>query len=183
MLIVTLHEITGAGPKQSSIAGAAADLLQRVVNLDEFRSRVASLQFSYISRIDHDDAPGDVIKTILEGREYKTDADGTIDLRVALSVFYRWPPFLHILNTTTMGMTPAGGPVIQTGYWFINQCIARGDVAALAGHFLHEWMHVAGYTHRTTAGDPQDVAYAVGTVAYEIGKKLAPPTDDDNAVQ
>ncbi len=58
--------------------------------------------------------------TILEGREYKSDADGTIDLRVALSVFYRWPPFLHILNTTTMGMTPAGGPVIQTGYWFIG---------------------------------------------------------------
>jgi hypothetical protein len=182
MIKVVLHEIRNAGPKQTDIAQRAAALLERVVNLPEFQARVAETQYTYIARQDGDDAPADVLTAIRNGVELGTAADGSIDLTVSLEVFR----YGHLFpNHATIGKTPPGGPVIRTSYWWINRWIAKDDVAALAGHFMHEWMHVAGYTHRTTSGEPLDVAYAVGNIAEQMAAELSGtvPADISLAIQ
>jgi len=169
MINVVLHDILNAGPNQVDLANRAAALLQRVVNDQMFASELQHIQFSYIQRVDDDNRPEDILTAIINGQEYRTQPDGTIDLTVRLQNFkYKG----IIPNHKTIGATPVGGPVILTSYFFMNIWVANDDVVSVAGHFMHEWMHVAGYSHLTSAGDQYDVPYAVGYLVEHIAHEL-----------
>ncbi|MBN8613209.1 MAG: hypothetical protein J0L92_21635, partial [Deltaproteobacteria bacterium] len=103
----------------------------------------------------------DVLRRILSGSEHGTEADDEIDLRVQFRNF-------GIFKRKTVGQTVEGQAIIETAYWFVDQCIAANDEAPLAAHWLHEWMHNVGYRHDTTGGDGGDVAYAIGELLYAL---------------
>jgi hypothetical protein len=168
---VTLHELTNAGEKQKNYVSRAVTLLEEVVNSKDFRDAVAQAKFSHINRSGGDNRRESILRYLLEGVELGTAPDNEIDLRINLRTFYYgFGPF-RTINKKTVGSANLGGPVIHTNYYHINDWILKEDVASGVGHWLHEWMHVAGYSHATAAGDENDVAYAIGALAENIAWK------------
>ena len=156
---VTLHRIDGAGPKQKEFADEAVRLLGLAINHPRFASLVRAATFAAW----HDDheqevSVAEVLNIIETGRELKTGADYELDLYVRLLR----------LRRRTVGWTDVGGPVITTAYWYINQCIRAQDPADLAAHWMHEWLHVAGFYHHEGNRTRGDVPYVIGQLVYDL---------------
>lgn len=173
MLKVTLHSLANAGVKQTAYVKQAVALMAEVVNCTKFRALVNEAKFTYISNVDRNRANKNaILQCLVEGRELGSAPDNEINLRINLrNFYYGFRPF-RVLNKTTVGATDPGGPVIDTNYYHINYWIQTGDLASGVGHWLHEWMHVAGYTHEHTSGDAGDVAYKVGSIAENIAWEM-----------
>ncbi|MEW5929409.1 MAG: hypothetical protein AB1941_18300 [Gemmatimonadota bacterium] len=172
MLQVKLHSISNATPQGEEFAARAAVMLQRIVNDPQFLAEVRAHRYSYTARMIES---GDVVPStdnetvaqiIADGKEVMGLPDGVIDLTVRLrkfSWFYR----------NTMGSVIPPNPTISTNRKFYNGWLARGDVLSAAAHWMHEWMHAAGFYHDSDSGDAADVPYAVGEIAVRVGQGMA----------
>jgi hypothetical protein len=163
---VTLHSLKGAGEKQQMLARRAVVELEWALNHPSFADRVRHKQFTRWHRNEQHretELPVEEILIIIEsGRELYSDADHEIDLSVRLKLMPR-----------AVGKTPIGGPIIRTAYWFINDCVRDDNPAELAAHWMHEWLHVAGFYHRGGNDAREDVPYVVGEVILEmVSEKL-----------
>lgn len=173
MVKVVLNSLANSGPRHLAFAQKAVALLEKIVNSEEFANRVRLDPFSDMwrkiaPRQYRRSSPEELLELILSGRELGEIADFEIDLNVALVV----------KREGKLGSTPVGGPVINTAYWFIDRCIRRGDAVDLAGHWLHEWTHTAGYYHLDQNNDdPRDAPYMTGRIAREVGRAI-----NENAV-
>lgn len=161
---VTLHSIANAGPKQTAIAQAACALLETALNDPGFPERVRAETYRETRFSDGSSwrsvPVADLAEMILGGAERGTEADGEIDLKVELDGFKR-----GILGSTTPGKLP-----FRTAYWFINDCIEYDEPAELAGHLIHEWLHVCGFYHWPDNRARDDVAYHVGNIVRDLAR-------------
>lgn len=162
MTKVTLHSLKNAGPKQTALASEAVAVLESIVNSDEFSSAVRSFEYSstWIRRDDDTEEQTSIeelLTTILSGREWRSTPDHEVDLKILLR-----------RNRREIGSVEyPGASEIRTSYWFINQCLENGDPLSLAAHWIHEWVHVAGYMHgRHQAAD---AAYGTGDIVSRLG--------------
>ncbi|WP_158621393.1 hypothetical protein [Corallococcus aberystwythensis] len=160
---VTLHELMDAGPKQKSIAQRACVSLEEALNHPEFSARVAKAKYKETRFRDADgrtlSVPADKVHSyVVSGAERATPSDSEIDLKIQLDRIK-----VGVLGATTPGKLP-----FRTAYWFINDCIKTDDVASLASHFIHEWLHVAGFYHHPNNKARGDVPYEVGRIVREL---------------
>lgn len=163
---VTLHRLKGAGDKQQRLAHRAVEELEWALNHPSFADRVRRARFTRWHSDEQQRAtelPVQEILTIIEsGRELYSDGDHEIDLSVRLRYMRR-----------AIGVTSIGGPIIHTAYWFMNECVRDDNPAELAAHWMHEWLHVAGFFHRGGNGARGDVPYVVGEVILAmVSEKL-----------
>jgi hypothetical protein len=172
MLQVTLHSIQNASPQGQAFAARAATLLQSIVNDPRFLAQARNLRFTYTERMDDsgEDVPSTDNETIVQiisgGKEVMEVPDGVIKLEVVLrkfSWFYR----------NTMGAVTPPDHTIYTNRRFFERWLEQDDVVSAAAHWMHEWMHVAGFYHETDSGDSNDVPYAIGELAVSLGEGLA----------
>ena len=168
---VTLHSILDAGPKQIAIAHRACALLEAALNDPRFPAMVAAenyreTRFADASGAWRSVAVSDIADMVFAGRERGTEADAEIDLEVRLDGFRR-----GILGSTLPGVLP-----FRTAYWFINDCIQHDEPAELAGHFMHEWLHVSGFYHWPDNGARDDVAYHLGNIVRRLARGDAKTT-------
>lgn len=70
-------------------------------------------------------------------------------------------------NRNVIGYTYADVEQINTYKWVVDSY----EVYELAGHLIHEWLHVLGFSH-SSAKDHNSVPYALGYDAESIGKLL-----------
>ena len=162
---VTLRSLLNAGPKQTEIAHRACALAESALNDTAFRERVVS---AYYKETRFEDANEDwwsvpidaLTDMILTGSERGTEADGEVDLEVVLEEFRE-----GVIGSTALGNFP-----IRTAYGFINECIEYNQPADLAGHFVHEWLHVCGFYHWPNNSARNDVAYNVGAIIRDIAR-------------
>lgn len=153
---VKLNNLENAGPKQTAIARQAVELLEQALNHPKFKQQVIGARFAAW----HQDEQARVRKLpvarvwqIIEtGQELGTSKDFEIDLHVHL----RW------MRRDVLGWTDIGGPIIHTNSRFVKDCIRDDDAAALAAHWLHEWLHVAGFFHEGGNHTRGDAAYVLG---------------------
>jgi hypothetical protein len=87
-----------------------------------------------------------------------TDGNKTIDLQIDL-VPKRKP---------TVGATVLGKQPVRTGYWFVDEAAKRKDGVSIARHFMHEWLHIAGFFHYPDNSARGDVPYVLGGVVRDI---------------
>lgn len=158
---VKLHEIINAGPEQSDFATRACSALEKALNHPDFKSRVESATYKetrwWDARGNSRSIPtSEIYGYIASGLERDTPADQEIDIKVKLA------------SISSVGSTIPGKLPFRTAYWFINECIAEDDVARLAGHFLHEWLHVAGFHHHPDNNARDDVPYVLGKLVVEL---------------
>ena len=162
-ITVTLTEISNNGPKQRAIAEKACELLQSALNHPGFRAKIEGM---YYEQTRFTTASGEGIEVpvdkiydyLLSGAEMGTPSDGIISIEVSLKCFKE-----GVLGSTTLGRPP-----FFTSYWFINSCIANDDARSLAAHFMHEWLHIAGFYHFPDNSARNDVAYNVGNAVKEL---------------
>lgn len=170
MITVKLNTLNNAGPKQTAIAQSAIEVLQRVVNSNEFSERVKKNPYSKLWRMKDDETyeqanVDELLNLILTGKEWGKDADYEIDLSVTLKK----------MSDTVLGSVALGGTIISTAYWFINQCIEYNNPVPLAAHWMHEWVHTAGFYHDDD-DDVDDAAYDTGEIVERIGTGTSPYT-------
>lgn len=163
-IVVTLHELLYAGPKQTALIRRATSRLQEALNHADFAERVIEAEYrqrrwrSTDGRVEIV-SPKDVVARIRAGRERATPIDGEIDLRIHLRKFKK---------PTTLGATVLGQLPIRTAYRFIDRAVDQDDVANPAGHFIHEWLHVSGFFHYPNNKARKDVPYNVGNIVRSI---------------
>lgn len=67
---------------------------------------------------------------------------------------------MYYVNSNTMGYTDMGAKKIWTNSYYFDKWMKANDVASLAGHLFHEFLHTCGYYHRWSH---------TGTLVYEWG--------------
>jgi hypothetical protein len=161
--IVKLNKLESAGPKQTAIAERACALLQQALDHPTFPTKVKNAKYTATWRRAPGGAsaqvdPARILEYIVTGVESGTAPDFEVDLHIKLAR----------LRRGIVGSTPLGAFPIRTSYWFINSCIAEDDPVGLAAHFMHEWMHVAGFYHHGSNRARGDVAYQLGAIVARI---------------
>lgn len=166
---VALRSLNAAGPKQTTLIRRAVALLERAVNSEEFIPRVRAAGYRRTEFLNRDGtqitATVDQIVSVLQnGRERDTGNDGEIDLEISLADLRApspaWPG--------VVGQTSTGHQPITTAYWFINGCLQHDDAISPARHFLHEWLHIAGFIHFPDNSARNDPPYLIGEIVQEI---------------
>jgi hypothetical protein len=160
-ITVKLHQIINAGPKQTDIAKRACAALETALNHADFKKRVEAATYKetrwWDRRGNSRSIPvSEIHGYVAGGLERDTTADQEIDIKVKLA------------RMDSVGSTVPGKLPFRTAYWFINECIAKDDPAPLAGHFLHEWLHVAGFHHYPTNSARDDVPYVLGQIVIDL---------------
>jgi hypothetical protein len=175
MITVTLRSINNADAQRTAFAKKAVEKMQVIVNDPRFAEKLQSANYTG-RRFRNDagrlvDASNGMIRQIITGgKERKTRPDGIIDLHVT---------FARLSRRRTVGFVSPPSPLITTNTRFADEWQPR-DYLSLASHWMHEWMHVAGFRHRPD--DRTDVAYSIGRFVKEVGRALAHEEGLDKAL-
>lgn len=166
MATVTVHALEGFSEAQSAHFRRSAQFLGEAINHREFRNRVLKAPYQeLLFRVDHDTVvaktPEDVANIILHGIERDTIKDSEIDLSITRDDNIKRP---------TVGSTRIGNAHFRTAGWFINLATSKKDTISPARHMVHEWLHVAGFTHKKNNGRREDVPYLVGDIVRSLLK-------------
>lgn len=153
-------------PEQEVIARRACAALEQALNHPSFAGRVASAPYLETRFWDEDwnsfsVPPQEVYNYIASGAEMGTAGDSTIDIEVCL------------MKRNDVGGTVPGELPFYTSYRFIDGCIEWDDYISLAEHFIHEWLHVAGFHHHPDNDAREDVPYTVHEIVGDILKDMA----------
>jgi len=144
---------------------AAIQLLERVVNSDEFKEAV--LNFTYAGKSEYVQNNGmtneQIYQHLMTGKEnLYPEVDLEMDLDVSL---YKqsWG------RCSVVGYTTPSSPRI-----YVNRCFFNGfELQEIAGNLFHEWVHKMGFGHdfKPTTRRPFSVPYALGYLVRTIGAK------------
>jgi hypothetical protein len=167
MIKVTFADFKGS-ERERAFAQDCRDCLEAIINTPEFSSHVASATYS--DMLFQDDAGRvfqannqHLVQTIQTGKEYRTPADGIINLKIHIK---------KNMGRRTVGAVKFPDPEIYTNSSFFHSWLRDGDFVSGAAHWIHEWLHVAGFLHKRRKVDENDVNYTVGKIAVNIGKSL-----------
>lgn len=166
MTIVVLENFIGSS-EQRQFADQCVDCLQQIVNHNDFIEKVKNAKYSW-RRLWEDngnyvDADNNRISQIIkDGKERKSTSDGKISLIVKIKK----------IRKGTVGLVNLPDPVITTNSRYYNDWLQNGDIVSGAAHWIHEWLHVAGFLHEDRSVDNKDVNYIVGKIAVEVGREL-----------
>lgn len=169
-------------PWHTTASLRASSFLEEMINQEgstSFLERVAKAKFSYIEyhsggNVRSDVSASEIRDIIRDGRATGGPSDGILKLRVQL-IEYGACTRLRCY----MGYTNIGGTIIHTNVHWMDQHVNRNgnehrgkDIVSIAAHWLHEWMHVAGFRHKSNLRDDrQDVPYRVGSLLIEAARE------------
>jgi len=174
-LKVNLLSLTDFTPAEKTKMYQAAEVLERVVNSEEFRQAV--LNFTYDGKKQFVDNKGmtneQIYETIRRGNEVLIGKDDeTMDYDLTLYT----PPFWK--KRTVVGYTYGNTLRIWVNrYYFTDYTLAE-----VAANLAHEWCHKIGFDHdfQRTARRPYSVPYAVGNLVGELAAKMLGITPPGN---
>ncbi len=159
---VTLYDVLDASPAEADLAQRAAAALAAALNHPDFAGLVAAAPYSGTwfsdGRRSWSVPPAEVYAFIASGAERGTGKDEEVDLAVRLDSMPA-----GVIGSTTPGVLP-----FRTARWFILGCIEERDLVSPACHFIHEWLHVAGFYHQPDNRARGDVAYLVGDIVADL---------------
>lgn len=138
-------------------AVADAGFLAAVANADYVETRWSPLHGQWRAL-----TGAEIAARIAAGTERGTDSDGVLEFAFD-PVDLDGPETGHpVLGSTKLGCLP-----IHPARWFLDRCREAGDAVNLAGHFMHEWMHLSGFYHWPDNKARGDAAYVVGRLVRE----------------
>jgi len=153
-------------------ADQAIQLIEQVINSDEFQNRV--LSFSYTDPDTGETIPGfyqnnglsnaEILKAIYDGAEsYNPVPNNQMDLNITL--FKPGPGYEKVLGYTY--------PDSDT-IWINENFYHSSTPADIAMNMTHEWTHKLGFDHdfEKTPLRPFSVPYAIGYMIQEMSRKF-----------
>ena len=179
---VALHEVRGADEAQrrfiaraiGRLGEALADpgLLAAVADAAYVETRWTPLNGQWRAL-----TGAEIAQRIAAGIERGTDpGDATLGFAFELADLPGPETGHPVLGSTALGCQP-----IHPARWFVDRCRAAGDAINLASHFMHEWMHLAGFYHWPDNKARGDAAYVVGRLVRET-LELRYPGEADAAI-
>lgn len=165
---ITLHSLGNANQTQKDFATKAIRRLKAVLNDEDFISRVLEADYSGRKFKGDDGADTEatneqIVEIITTGKERKTDPDNEVDLQIKLSP----------LEDGVVGSVTPPSRIITTSTTYFNEWMEAKQPLSLAAHWMHEWLHVAGFRNANSEGKPDtnDVNYSIGRLVVEVGRK------------
>ena len=160
MTQVRFTGIANASDWQRTKAEEARRIIEATINAPAFQQAVLKASFLDVRFIRTDGTSAgplgnqEILNVILSGAENGSRPDGIIALTIAL---YRK------VFSSAIGWSDGG--TIHTRDRFFNSA----EPTEIAGHWLHEWTHVAGFRHdyERTARRDCSVPYLIGELLIE----------------
>lgn len=165
---VKLNSITPANENQKKFADDGIIRLETVINNPIFLQEVVNAKYTW-KKLWTDqgiliEATNQQIADIItNGKERMTIPNDIINLQITLAV----------LRSGTVGSVSPPNPLITTNTLFFDPWMSKGDSLSIAAHWMHEWLHVAGFLHKNKKVDENDVNYTIGRLVVEVGKQIA----------
>lgn len=170
MIKVTLNSLQNANDSQKQFSSDAIAIIERIVNDSSFREQVLNGNYSYRiylnERGNYENADNNKIWAIISGgMELNQTADGEIDFQCEFAKLDD--------DGDVMGRVIPPKPLITTNTVWLKWIMSKNDPLSLAAHWIHEWMHVAGFVHpKKESVRRNDVTYTVGKIALSVGRKI-----------
>lgn len=166
---VRLHSLQGANRRQEDLINQSILLLGAALNHSSFVSEVRNARytarrFRERGRRPRSISKNRIVEILTGGVERDTPVDHEIDLFINLEALRAPRPGRRGL----VGRATTGRQPITTAYWFIDGCVEDGDNIQPARHFIHEWLHIAGFVHYPDNSARGDVPYRVGSIVRGI---------------
>ena len=164
-LRVVINSAKNFNDTQAAHLEASRDLLERIVNSEEFKQRVLHVSYQGQETFVQNNGLSNlqVYNKILEAAEQlpsPTEANRVIDLSVQLYTS-------SYFGRNVVGYTSPDTPTIYMNTYFYNGA-TPGESAS---NMMHEWMHKLGFDHdyNSTARRPYSVPYAIGDIVDQMG--------------
>lgn len=163
-LQVAIQSAKNFNSTQMAHLQASRDLLEKVVNSEQFKQRV--LHFTYQGQETFVQNNGltnlQIYNVIMQGAEQlpsPSESNHVMDLSVQLYTS-------SYFGRNVVGYTDPSTSTIFMNTYFYNYA-TPGDSAA---NMIHEWMHKLGFDHdyNSTARRPYSVPYAIGDIVGEL---------------
>ncbi|TWI18913.1 MULTISPECIES: hypothetical protein [Sphingobacterium] len=183
-ITVKAHSVVGYG-KHQDFAKKAFVALEQVLNSDEFKDSIIAME----SEKNQGYTSEQLYNIIMQAKEKKVPkdsaaTDGIVDLWVrTLEVNGRdakWKDNCEkpsIFGNQTLGIDGAGDGFMAICPSALDYWASIDDVAALAGHYGHEYMHVLGFDHHRLFSSQrwreQTFVYKVGYLVRDLVKKMS----------
>jgi hypothetical protein len=167
---VILNSLINASNAQRLFAEKAVSILQQIVNHPSFQEEVSSWNYSTREfrndSDDYEDFDNERIWAIISGgKELYQPANQEINLQCK---FERWDKY-----PKAVGEVIPPYPLITTNIIWLDMFMSERDPLSLAAHWMHEWMHVAGFYHPEEEElQWEDVAYSIGNIVVSVGRLI-----------
>lgn len=175
MTQVILRSFESNNSEHKAIADEAVKIMHKIVNNDGFYRKILNAQyksawFTTDSGRRIRAKPEDIPPIIKQGKEWGSDPDDILDLQIKIKP----------LKKGTLGVVYPPSPIITTNKSFIDEWVEIEDPVSLAAHWIHEWLHVAGFKHRKRTVYERirrivprnDVPYIIGSIAAVVGRDI-----------
>lgn len=178
VLKVNVEKFSGFSTSERAKADAAMDVIEQVINSDEFREKV--LTFTHkdpstgmIKQEFANNVVGgqtlsnqDVLDRIYRAVEnFRPEPNAQIDLNITIYTSSWW-------NRGTIGYTYPNSDTI----WVNRRHYKNFKPSQIAANFTHEWLHKIGFGHdyNATKRRPFSVPYAIGNIMGQLGTQFNP---------
>lgn len=148
-------QVTGFNPSAQSKLNQAFEILEKVVNSEEFKNKILSRRpFTTNRGFSNEQIYG----IFMSGKE-TLQPDTMGEMNFFLKLYYS--------NNRTVGWTNSGINTININSKFFN----RYTPSDVAGNLAHEWVHKIGFDHRS-ASDVNSAPYAIGYLVSDLGERI-----------
>ncbi len=184
-LRVNLDELVGFSTSSKTKIEQAANLLETILNSDEFKQAVLAHQFEGKTLFSNNDRTlndGPIQRGLtneqvyealmagaeqLKGRPSVEDSVANLELHLYTPAWYK--------KWSVVGYGYPGQANIYMNWYYFNSF----NSAQIIGNLVHEWIHKLGFDHDygRTARRPCSVPYAIGDIVARLGggKATEPP--------
>ena len=180
-LRVSLDKLSGFSSTSNEKVAQAAQVMERVMNSEEFRQKVLAFQYNGQAQFSNNDLTrndGTVESNLTNEQIYQAIMDGAeqlkgqtaVDDHVAnLDLVLYTPPWYK--KWSVVGYGNPGQPEIFMNSYYFNSF----TLADIAGNMAHEWCHKIGFDHdfNRTSRRPYSVPYAIGDLVVKLGAAAA----------
>jgi hypothetical protein len=167
-ITVALHSIEGYGANES-FAKQAAQLLEDVLNSDEFKKEVLKRTFISTDGLSNQQLY-DKIMTAHE-EEGPGGQDGVVDLRArVLRIYSDESGWKKPCDKRTIGVDGAGTGTTAICPQKLNKWAEDGKTEYLAAHYAHEYIHILGFHHDDKPKNKSFV-YQIGDIVEDLAEK------------
>lgn len=166
---VKIHEMSSGYTGHEDFAKLAGAKLEQALNSAAFRQAINSGAFTKTQGLNNQQ----LLEKVMLAREVDINgADSVVDLRVRTITAEvdgeRWIRNCQIGSSAgTIGIDGGGDGITAICSSWLEKYHSHNDVASLAGHYAHEYMHMLGFSHRWP-GKYRSFVYQVGNIVENI---------------
>lgn len=167
---VKIHSMTEGYRGFENFADSAAKRLECVLNSKKFEEAITRANFTKTNGLSNDE----IFATIMRAHEEQGEGgtDGVVDLRVRTvnAEIDKASLVNRYCNGNTIGIDGLGDGVMAICPQKLAEYAKSNNLAALAAHYAHEYMHILNFGHPGLFKS-RSVVYKVGEIIEELVKE------------